>query len=260
MKGILIVILAIGLLAAGVQAASAAQAAQPQGGGFLPPKISIGFGQPDKPADVSTAIKMLLLFSVLSLLPSILVMVTSFTRIVVVLGFLRQAMGTHQAPNNQILIGLALFMTVFIMWPVIGQVREDAIDPYMAEKIHYDEALEKAVTPFRTFMLYQTSEKDLGLFAKAARIPKPDTVADLPMRIVVPAFITSELRTAFMIGFLIYLPFLVIDMIIASVLMSMGMMMLPPIMISLPFKLMVFVLADGWFLIVGSLLRSFGTY
>jgi flagellar biosynthetic protein FliP len=150
MKGILIFILAMGLLAA---SAAGADAAQSNSGGFMPPKISIGIGQSDKPADVTTSIKLLLLFTVLALLPSVLVMVTSFTRIVVVLGFLRQAMGTHQAPNNQILIGLALFMTVFIMWPAIGQVREQALDPYMAEEIGYDEAAQKAVQPFRIFML-----------------------------------------------------------------------------------------------------------
>ncbi len=229
------------------------------GGGTGIPKITIGVGDAQDPSDVSTAVKILLLFTVLSLLPSALVMLTSFTRIVVVLGFMRQAMGTHSAPNNQVIIGLSLFLTVFIMWPIFNQIKEQSLDPYMENSISYEEATTLAIKPLRSFMLMHTNQKDLALFAKASRIPKPKTVEDLPIHIVIPAFMTSELRTAFMIGFLIYMPFLIIDMIVASILMSMGMMMLPPIMISLPFKLMVFVLADGWFLIIGSLLKSFGT-
>ena len=254
MRRIFVIIIAISLLLA----ASATAFAAPQpGGGFAVPKISIGIGGSDDPADVSTSIKLLLFFSVLALLPSILIMLTSFTRIVVVLGFMRQAMGTHQAPNNQIIIELALFLTFFIMQPVFTQVKTTALDPYLDQQVNHEEAAKLAIKPIRTFMLAQVNEKDLALFAKAARIAKPATPDDLPIHIVIPAFLTSELRTAFMIGFLIYLPFLVIDMIVASILMSMGMMMLPPIMISLPFKLMVFVLADGWYLIVGSLVRSF---
>lgn len=222
------------------------------------PQITLTVGGGGQAADITTTIKLLLLFTVLSFLPSIVVMMTSFTRIVVVLGFMRQALGTNQAPSNQIVIGLALFLTMFIMWPVGLEIKTKAYDPYVAKQIEYTEAGQKALKPLRQFMLSQVHEKDLALFARASKIPKPDTVDDLPIYVIIPAFMISELRTAFTIGFMIYLPFLIIDMIVASVLMSMGMMMLPPIMISLPFKLMVFVLADGWFLIIGSLISSFG--
>lgn len=257
MRRLFIIIAVISLLATLAPVAFAQTSGT--GGGIGIPKISIGLGTAEEPADVSTAVKIVLLFTVLSLLPSALVMVTSFTRIVVVLGFMRQAMGTHQAPNNQVIIGLSLFLTVFIMWPIFNQIKEQSLDPYMDNQINYEEATTLAIKPLRSFMLMHTNEKDLSLFAKASKIPKPNSVDEIPIHVVIPAFMTSELRTAFMIGFLIYMPFLIIDMIVASILMSMGMMMLPPIMISLPFKLMVFVLADGWFLIIGSLVKSFGT-
>jgi flagellar biosynthetic protein FliP len=187
----------------------------------------------------------------------LLVLVTSFTRVVIVLGLLRQAMGTLHAPPNQVVVGLALFLTLFIMMPVWHEIRVEALNPFLEDQVTQEIALERAVSPIREFMMRQVREKDLSLFIEMARIPNPQTPKEIPLHVLVPAFVTSELRTAFQIGFLIYVPFLVIDMIVASILMSMGMMLLPPIMISLPFKLILFVLADGWFLVVGSLMKSF---
>jgi flagellar biosynthetic protein FliP len=184
-------------------------------------------------------------------------MLTSFTRIVVVLSILRQAIGTHQMPPNQIVIGLALFLTFFIMNPVWQKINSQALQPYLEGKITPKQAVEKATQPLRDFMFKHTREKDLALFVDIANIKRPKNTAEVPTSILIPSFIISELKTAFQIGFLIYVPFLIIDMVVASVLLSMGMLMLPPIMISLPFKLMLFVLVDGWYLIVGSLVKSF---
>jgi len=231
--------------------------AQQQSAPLGVPQVTSGVGQSDSPEQVSTAVKIMLLITVLALVPSFLVMLTSFTRIVVVLGFLRQALGTNQTPTNQIVLGLALFLTIFIMAPVWAQIHEKAVKPYMAEQIGYEEAFTEALAPLRSFMLKQTREKDLALFMKVAQQAKPQTIQEVPTWVIVPAFVISELQTAFMIGFMIWLPFLIVDMVIASVLMSMGMMMLPPIMISLPFKLLIFVLADGWYLLIGSLIKSF---
>ncbi|NTU41469.1 MAG: flagellar type III secretion system pore protein FliP [Nitrospirales bacterium] len=202
-------------------------------------------------------LSLFLIVSFLSLLPAVLVMFTSFTRIVVVLGFLRQAIGGQQIPPNPVIIGLALFLTLFIMAPTVDVVMRDSINPYMEKKINMTEALKRAEDPVKSFMLKQTREKDIALFLKLAKENVPATPADLPIRVVVPAFAISELKTSFEIGFLIFLPFLIIDMVVSSILLSMGMMMLPPVMVSLPFKLLLFVLVDGWNLIVGTIVRSF---
>ena len=202
-------------------------------------------------------LQVLLLMTALTVLPSILLAMTAFTRIIIVLAILRQALGTAQTPSTQVLIALALFMTAFVMSPVIDRIHDEAYAPYVAEKIDFTEALDRAQSPVREFMLAQTRESDLRLFLDMSgkdSIPEP---AATPLKILVPAFITSELKTGFQIGFLIFLPFLIIDLVVASVLMSMGMMMLSPLVISLPFKLMLFVLVDGWALIVGSLAASF---
>ena len=198
-----------------------------------------------------------LVISFLSFLPAMLVMFTSFTRIVVVLSFLRQAIGAQQVPPNAVLIGLAIFLTFFIMSPVIDVITKDAVTPYLDKKITMQQALSVAEPPVKEFMLRQTRQKDIALFLNIAKIEVPSTPAELPLRIVVPAFAISELKTAFEIGFLIYLPFLIIDVVVSSVLLSMGMMMLPPVLVSMPFKLLLFVLVDGWNLVVGSLVRSF---
>jgi len=202
-------------------------------------------------------VEVFLLISFLSLLPAILVMFTSFTRIVVVLSFLRQALGTQQIPPNMVVIGLALFLTMFIMSPTIDAVTKDAVNPYLDKRITLRQALEKAGPPAKAFMLKQTREKDISLFLNIAKEKVPGSPAEIPLRVVVPAFAISELKTAFEIGFLLYLPFLIIDMVVSSILMSMGMMMLPPTLVSLPFKILLFVLVDGWNLVIGSIVRSF---
>ncbi len=206
---------------------------------------------------IAVVLQIFLLLTVLSLAPAILITLTSFTRIVIVLSLLRRAMGTMQSPPNQILIGLSLFLTIFIMMPVWTEVHERAVKPFMEKKMSNEEAFSAAVVPLRTFMLRQTREKDIALFVDIAGVDRPKNVDDVPTTVLIPSFIISELKTAFQIGMLLYVPFLVIDMVVASVLLSMGMMMLPPIMVSLPFKLMLFVLADGWYLIVGSVVKSF---
>jgi len=221
------------------------------------PKITLGVERAEKPQDVAMSIQLLFLMTILSLAPAILIMMTSFTRIVIVFHFIRQALGTQQMPSNQILIGLALFLTFFIMTPVWTNINDNSIQPYLAEKVTSKEALVEAEQPVRQFMLGLVREKDLGLFVKFADLEKPNTQEDIPMRVLIPAFVVSELRIAFQIGFILYIPFLMIDMIVASVLMSMGMLMLPPIMISLPFKILLFVLVDGWYLIVESVVKSF---
>ncbi len=221
------------------------------------PTISFGVAEAGQPDQVATSMKILMVLTVLSLAPALLIMVTSFARIVIVLSFLRQALGTQQVPPNQMMIGLSLFLTFFVMAPTFTKINDEALQPYMSNQINQDVALDRGLAPLRKFMLRQTREKDLGLFVNLAHLPRPKTLVDVPTYVIIPAFIISELRTAFQIGFMIYIPFLVVDMVIASVLMSMGMMMLPPVMISLPFKLMLFVLVDGWYLIVGSLVKSF---
>ncbi len=222
------------------------------------PTVSVGVGKATKPGDISTVLQIFFLMTVLSLAPGLLVMTTSFTRIVVVLSFLRNALGTQQAPSNQIIIGLSLFLTFFVMSPVWQQINSQAIQPFKSQTITQEEAFTRAVVPVRKFMLSQTREKDLALFISISKMPQPKNADDIPTMTVIPAFMISELRTAFQLGFLVYIPFLVVDMVVASVLMSMGMMMLPPMMISLPFKILLFVLVDGWGLVVGSLVKSFG--
>ena len=209
------------------------------------------------PQNVSSAIQLLLLVTVLSLAPAILVMVTSFTRIIVVLSLVRNAIGIPQLPPNQVLIGLAIFLTAFVMAPAIKTINEEAVQPYLNGTITQQEAYNRGEAPLRTFMLKQTREQDLGLFLKLSNTPKPQTVDDVPTYVLVPAFTISELKTAFQMGFVMFVPFLIIDLIVSSALLSMGMMMLPPVIVSLPFKILLFVLVDGWYLIVGSLVGSF---
>jgi flagellar biosynthetic protein FliP len=209
------------------------------------------------PTNISTSVQLLLLLTVFSVAPGILIMMTCFTRIVIVLSFVRTSLGTQQMPPNQILVGLSLFLTFFIMAPTFSQVNEQALQPLLKEKITLNQAYEKAAEPMKEFMSAHTRQKDLALFLEYADIDKPSSVQDIPLTALVPAYAISELKTAFQIGFMIFIPFLIIDMIIASVLMSMGMMMLPPVMISLPFKILLFILVDGWNLVVKSLLISF---
>lgn len=222
------------------------------------PNVNLGFKTSEKPDDVVNAIKIIMVLTVLTLAPAILIMMTSFTRIIVVLSFLRQAIGTQQMPPNQLLVGLALFLTFFVMSPFLQDINKNAIQPYLAGAIGQSAAFDNALAPLRKFMFAQTRPTDLNLFIKLNRSPAPKTRAEVGTEVLIPAFIISELKTAFQIGFIIYLPFLVIDMVVASALMAMGMMMLPPVVISLPFKIMLFVLVDGWALIVGSMVRSFG--
>ncbi len=224
----------------------------------ISPYLSIGLDKAEDPGQVSVVLQIFLLLTVLSLVPAILIMLTSFTRIVIVLSLLRQAIGAQQMPPNQIIIGLSLFLTFFVMTPVWESVNQEALQPFLNKKITQREALEKAAVPVRKFMLGQTREKDLSLLVSISDIKRPKNADEIPTTVLISSFIISELKTAFMIGFLLYIPFLIIDMVVASILLSMGMMMLPPVMISLPFKLMLFVLTDGWYLVVGSLLKSFG--
>ena len=217
----------------------------------------MGIEDADDPGKVSSALQILVLLTVLTLAPAILIMTTSFARIIIVLSFLRQAMGTQQTPPTQILIGLALFLTMFVMGPVWSEINEGALKPYMEEELGQFEALKLAEIPIKRFMLNHTREKDLSLFINLSEDKNPESEEDISIQTVVPAFIISELKTAFQIGFLIYIPFLILDMVVASILLSMGMMMLPPVLISLPFKLMLFVMVDGWYLTVGSLMKSF---
>lgn len=218
-------------------------------------ELSVGGGE----GDWVGALRVLGLMTILTLIPGILLTMTAFTRIVIVLGFLRQAMGTMQAPPNQILLALALFMTIFIMQPVWMKVNEDALQPYLAGTITQNVAMDRAMEPVRKFMFQHTRKKDLGLFVKASGDDKPQRESDVAAYQLIPAFVLSELKTAFQMGFMLYVPFLVLDMVVSAILMAMGMMMLPPILISLPFKIMLFVLVDGWNLLVGSLIRSFNT-
>lgn len=221
------------------------------------PGVDLTIQSTDDPEEVVGTVRLLLLLTVLSLVPAFIMMLTSFTRIVVVLSFLRQGLGTQQTPPNQVLIGLALFLTIFIMAPVYSEINEQAIEPFLNNQINQEQAAERAAEPLKDFMSKQTREKDLALFVNLSGIERPNNISDVPLTTLIPAFIISELKTAFLIGFLLFVPFLVIDMVIASTLMSMGMFMLPPIMISLPFKVLLFVMVDGWYLVVKSLVESF---
>ena len=225
------------------------------------PNINIGIGQTDDPSEVTSSLQMIFLLTILGLAPSILVMMTAFTRIIIALHFIRSALGTQQMPPNQILIGLALFLTLFIMSPTFETVNNEAIKPYAAAEISQEVAIEKGMYPIKDFMLRQTRDVDLKLFADIAKMPPiqsgKDIIDEIPVRILIPAFIISEVRAGFMIGFLIFIPFIVIDMVVASTLMAMGMMMLPPVMISLPFKILLFILVDGWNLVIGQLVQTF---
>ncbi len=235
---------------------------------FVAPAGAVPFEIPDinlsmegssetSPEGVSQTLQLLLLITVLTLAPAILILLTSFTRIVVVLSFLRSALATQQMPPNQVLIGLALFLTFFVMQPTWQEVNTNALQPYLESEMGYEEAYDTAMTPIRAFMFEQTREKDLALFVRLSDIERPQTYKDIPTYVLIPSFAISELKTAFQIGFILFVPFLVIDMICASALMSMGMMMLPPMMISLPFKILLFVLVDGWNLVIHSLIISF---
>jgi len=232
-----------------------AASAQSAPGATLPLLV----GQSAGGTSYSVPIQTLLFFTALSFLPAVLLMMTGFTRIVIVLSLMRQALGTQAAPPNQVVVGLSLFLTFFVMSPTIDKVYSEAYQPYAENKISFQEALTRGEVPMRAFMLKQTRQADVMLFAKLAKIDAGVKTADVPFKVLVPAFVTSELKSAFQIGFLIFIPFLIIDMIVASVLMSLGMMMLSPVLVSLPFKLMLFVLADGWNLLLGSLAASFAT-
>ncbi len=230
-------------------------AAQPETMPF--PKLSVEVGKAANPQDVSLTLQILFLMTILSLAPAILILTTAFTRIIIVFHFTKQALGTPQMPPAQIMIGLALFLTFFIMAPTWNKINEVALQPYLNNKINLQQAYDKGVEPLREFMFKHTREEDLALFVKMAKLEKPENRNDIPTYVLVPAYAISELRTGFQIGFIIFIPFLIIDLVVASVLMSMGMMMLPPIMISLPFKVLLFILVDGWNLLVGSLMNSF---
>ncbi len=221
------------------------------------PHVNIGVSPSTKPSDVAMSLQILLLLTVVSLAPTMLVLLTSFTRIVVVLSFVRTALGTNQVPPTQVLVGLALLLTFFVMNPVIQDINKNALQPYLSNKITQSVALDRAQVPLRKFMFKQTREKDIALFYTISKEPRPANPAAVPTYLLVPAFVISELKTAFQIGFAIYIPFVVIDMVVASVLLSMGMMMIPPVIISLPFKILIFLLVDGWNLTVAALFASF---
>lgn len=221
------------------------------------PGVNVDIGTADDPESVSTSLQIITLLTVLSLAPSILILMTSFTRIVIVLAFVRNALALQQMPPTQVLIGLALFLTLFVMYPTMEQINDQALQPYLDGAISQSQALDRAAEPLKTFMAKQTRAQDLQLFLDYRQQPKPATVQEIPLSTLVPAFVISELKTAFQIGFMIFVPFLVIDMVVSSVLMSMGMMMLPPVMISMPFKILLFVLVDGWYLVVKSLLVGY---
>ena len=232
--------------------------AAPSFGQAVYPRVTLGVERADSPRDFVVTIQVLAFLTILSLAPSIMVMTTSFTRLIVVFFFMRQAMGTQQVPPGQVIVGLCLFLTFFIMTPTLTQINENALQPYLNEQISQQVAIERAAVPVKAFMLKQTREEDMAIFVQLSKIDRPATPEEMPFHVLMPAFIINELRIAFQIGFILYLPFLIIDMVVASVLLAMGMMMLPPVMISLPFKIILFVLADGWNLIVGSMVSSFG--
>lgn len=221
------------------------------------PRISVSVDEARGPQELSSALQVMLLITVLSLAPSLLILLTSFTRIVIVLGLLRQALGTPQMPPSQVLVGLALFLTAFVMAPVAAEVRDEAYTPYMAKKITQEDALQRALRPIRAFMFRQTREQDLALMLRLSKAPRPRAQEQVPTTALIPAFVISELKSGFQMGFVLFLPFMVIDFVVGSVLLSMGMMFLPPTMVALPLKLLLFVLADGWHLVVRSLVTSF---
>jgi flagellar biosynthetic protein FliP len=221
------------------------------------PKLSVEVGKATNPEDVSVTLQILFLMTILSLAPAILILTTAFTRIIVVLHFLKQAMGTPQMPPAQVLIGLAMFLTFFVMAPTWSKVNDQALQPYLQKKMSLQEAYDRGVEPIREFMFRQTREEDLALFLKFANLEKPKNRADVPTYVLVPAYAISELRVGFQIGFVLFIPFIIIDMVVASILMSMGMMMLPPVMVSMPFKILLFILVDGWHLVIESLMQSF---
>ena len=228
-----------------------------EGNDSIIPNINFSVGDSEGPQEVVDSLKLLILFTVLSLAPTFLILMTSFTRIIVVLSFLRNALATQQTPPNQVLIGLALFLTLFVMGPIYGQVMEEAVNPYLDGTLSQDDAIEIGSKPIKEFMLKQTREKDLALFVKMSQEEIPEERMDIPFKVLIPSFVISELKTAFQIGFLLFIPFIVRDLIVASILMSMGMFMLPPVMISLPFKLLLFVMVDGWHIVIKSLIESF---
>jgi flagellar biosynthetic protein FliP len=221
------------------------------------PRVNLELGTAENPQDVSSTLQVIALLTILTIVPGILIMTTSFVRIVVVIGFLRNALATQNVPPNQVILGLAMFMTFYIMSPYWSQANEQGIQPYLAGEITQEEALERTVAPIREFMFRQTRESDLALFVNLSDAERPETQEDVSTFVLIPAFMISELKTGFQIGFMIYVPFIVIDMIVATTLMSMGMMMLPPVMISLPFKILLFVMIDGWHLLINSIILSF---
>lgn len=245
------ILLALALF--GMSAAGWTQATAPAGPSFT---VNLAPGNGGD-GQIATGLQLLALMTLLTVAPALVIMLTSFTRIIIVLGFVRRALSTQEVPPTQVLIGLALFLTFFVMAPTWNVVQRDALQPYLAGKIGIQDAYSKAEAPVREFLFQNTRKADLALFINISKTPKPQGKADVPTSVLVPAFIVSELQTAFLIGFIIYIPFLIIDMVISSVLLSMGMMMLPPVIVSLPFKIILFVLVDGWALIIGSLIRSF---
>lgn len=247
----------VGLVALLLLVAACVPTPSGQPGDVAVPRISVEFDQAQGPRQVATGLQILVLLTILSLAPALMVMVTSFTRIAIVLSFVRNAMGVPQLPPNQVLLGLSLFLTFFVMAPTWTAINDQALQPYLREEITQPEAFDRAAKPLREFMLKQTREKDLALFVYLAKVERPQTPDDVPLYVLVPAFIVSELKTAFQMGFVIFVPFLIIDIVVSSVLMSMGMLMLPPVVISLPFKILLFVLVDGWHLIIRSLVMSF---
>jgi flagellar biosynthetic protein FliP len=222
------------------------------------PTLNLGFKTVENPNDLVNSIKIILILTVLTLAPAIMIMTTGFTRIIIVLSFLRQAMGLQQMPPNQLLIGLALFLTFFVMGPAFVEINTECLQPFLKGDIKQEQAMDAGLKPLRRFMFNQTRDSDLSLFVRFAKIEKPQKRSDVPTMVLVPAFIVSELKTAFLIGFVIFLPFLIIDMVTASVLMAMGMMMLPPVVVSMPLKVMLFIVVDGWSLLIGSMVKSFG--
>lgn len=221
------------------------------------PTVNLSFGAPNEPTELVNTLNVVIVMTLLVLAPSLVLVMTSFTRIVVVMAFLRTALGTQQSPPTQVIVSLSLILTFFIMEPTVKKAYDEGVKPYIEKKISYDVAFEKGIKPFKEFMLNNTREKDLALFYRIRDLPNPQSVDDVPITTLIPAFMISELKTAFQIGFLLYLPFLVIDMVVSSILMAMGMMMLPPVMISLPFKLLIFVLVDGFNLLIGNLVNGF---
>lgn len=256
MKNKLLYIIFI-LLIVFVSSNFAQQTQQTQSLSFPLPKLDVQVGSSDNPQDVSVTLQILLLMTILALAPSIMIMTTAYLRIIIVFHFLKSALGTQQMPPGQLLAGVALFITFFVMAPTWNKVNEEALKPLMDEKITTEEAYNKGIEPIREFMFKNVRDEDLGLFISLANMTRPNNRNELPTYIVIPAFVISELRTGFIIGFFLFIPFLMVDMIVSSILMSMGMMMLPPMLVSLPFKILLFILVDGWNLIIGSVVRSF---